>query len=162
MHHVLVFNSRLAKKRSLILWHGRGQLRAMKKLWNWNISRFSPLFFYLYLFFFSTALLCQLSLLAFPQSSSDCLFFSPFFDFFLFCAPAVSTLSSLITLGMIGHEMNFGQVWALLTLTQFSNVCSVITYFLANVQYVGVQPKQEAMNVGVAVSSEGNTRGQIL
>lgn len=79
MDHVLVFNKRHDRERLHILAWPRGQPRALKKLWSWNISRFPALFFYLYLFF-SSPLLSQLS-----RDPPLIYFNNLFFSIFLFC-----------------------------------------------------------------------------
>lgn len=158
MHHVLVFNKRHDRQRREASYSGMtsGSLEPWNN-WNWNISRFPALFF----IFVSLSSPPHFSLSFFvlhnPPQTVHFLASSCF---------VLSTISSLITPGIVHHNLNFWQVSALLTLIYFSPlaVFAVAAYFLANVQYVGVKWTQEARNVGVFVFSyvEGITWGQIL
>lgn len=106
--------------------------------WNWDISRF----------------LCSLSVRPLHQPHPQT---GPFFQ------PGLALFNPQF---FLNHKLIFWQFSALLALIYFAPLAlfAVASYFLADVQHVGVKWTQEARNVGVFVFSyaEGITWGQIL
>lgn len=126
-----------AGERSIVFWHGLREPRAV--LW------LKLRYFQISLFFVSSS--------SPPASPSDGPFFQPGLAL---CYPQF----------FLNHKLIFWQFSALLALIYFAPLAlfAVASYFLADVQHVGVKWTQEARNVGVFVFSyaEGITWGQIL